>query len=706
MKKTCLIIFLIFTIVFSFSCKKKKDVSNIIVDTYPLKVMLNLYPEDAGNPIPPVNPDDGTGTDTTTENMVEIKILGTDNLYTETNISPDKAIMVDEGLTVSVKIKARTPADVIYVGGFPIEDVKDYSPISNEKYEFTTVMTGSKALIINISTDGTHELMEYKAFELRNEGRGYSRMYVHTNLDNALAGITENALASYKVGAKSFSIITLPKAQKYTLGLKAVPDGTYNLENWFPMLGISTGPDGTPDENGVIIPLTAGKKDDINAYVDASSIIDIVPHSIEDPIKLKAMFTAFPAWDGVSRVEPVRYGRSGYLVSLASEVAWIAYQTSIKNNFAGYIFQLQNDIDFNGHDFKGIAVGSQLFQGIIDGNGKSITNVRFLFDNSRAIDNNGFVGNLGISGVISNLTIASNVTIETIGGNNVGALVGRNFGKVFSSTNYADIDAGGTARAGNNIGGVVGYNDGVVSYAHNTGTISNAKSSVGGIIGYNTGKLYDSYNEGLIVGEYDVGGIVGLTENTITKVYNAGIVSNSNSTLLLPLGSNTGGLVGSIGIRGCQISHSYNVGEVTGGKYAGGVLGYSFGGAITIDRVYNIGIIQGNMAPVQVGGLIGGISATTTIGTSGTDGILNIYFLKNSTYNTGLSDNGIGIIEAGGTPPYSIDRYTDDFSSSVTGVGKHFKPITIWHVPGTPITEVINGISIRPILLGVGYQGD
>jgi hypothetical protein len=115
---------------------------------------------------------------------------------------------------------------------------------------------------------------------------------------------------------------------------------------------------------------------------------------------------------------------------------------------------------------------------------------------------------------------------------------------------------------------------------------------VGGLLGGNVGTVSNSYSSGNVNGGEFVGGLVGFNGETST-------VSNSYSTSNVNGSYGVGGLVGG---NVNAVSNSYSTGSVTGDNGTGGLLGLN-GEAGTVSNSYSTGNVTGSE---YVGGLVGG----------------------------------------------------------------------------------------------------
>ena len=80
----------------------------------------------------------------------------------------------------------------------------------------------------------------------------------------------------------------------------------------------------------------------------------------------------------------------------------------------------------------------------------------------------------------------------------------------------------------NNVGGIVGCNYGEVSYCYNKSKVRGTGSNTGGFVGANYGSISDCYNVGRVRGNSYVGGFVGINAENTEKT-KTGNISNSYS---------------------------------------------------------------------------------------------------------------------------------------------------------------------------------
>jgi hypothetical protein len=210
-------------------------------------------------------------------------------------------------------------------------------------------------------------------------------------------------------------------------------------------------------------------------------------------------------------------------------------------------------------------IGSEItrepFNGIYDGGGKFIQNLKIRGNDKRA----GLFGGLGRGGVIKNIRMLNT------------ALTG-----------------------GSTMGGICGESNGTILNCSVSGSISGA-DSVGGIVGYlfAESELADCSFIGNLTGNRQVGGIVGLSEGRVIKgSVNMGTITGKEFV---------GGIIGESREKDSAISSCANNGEVRGNSALGGIAGKITGGTIT--RCTNTAKIPG----VEQAGGIAGYSESVTI---------------------------------------------------------------------------------------------
>ena len=218
---------------------------------------------------------------------------------------------------------------------------------------------------------------------------------------------------------------------------------------------------------------------------------------------------------------------------------------------------------------------SQPFAGSFDGNGYTISGLQI---NRDTTDNQGLFGVTSSSTVISNIGLL-NAKVE--GRAKVAGLVGINRGQV----GYSYVVGNIRSKSGGTAGGLVASNDGgdiIGSYAISevSGT-----SSLGGLVGDNGGRIINSYADSivsaLVPGGSGFGGLAGRNRSLIANSYATGKILASGSSII-------GGLVGR-GDHGARIINGYASLSIEG-AIAGGLVGYKLG---SIENSYAVGELSG-----------------------------------------------------------------------------------------------------------------
>lgn len=272
-------------------------------------------------------------------------------------------------------------------------------------------------------------------------------------------------------------------------------------------------------------------------------------------------------------------------------------------------FIVTSDIDFGGDSIKPVAYNGVRFQGILDGNGKTLKG--FIYDNPNGFDNRidpnnpnrfvakgtGLFGSIGSVGVVKNLTI--NGTIRGYG--NIGGIAGYVYGTVENCVNkglvgtnsstavggitYRVAEGGivrncineGTVRPDNGSGGGQNYAAGIAYYTeagslvegcYNRGNVGHPEKNFnGGISMFAYGTLRDCHNEKVVLGASDLYGIT-------YSLGKDGIMENCSNTVdfNMPAAVNIFGLFAHTGSKGSgYIKGCFNTGNITSKATAAGL---------------------------------------------------------------------------------------------------------------------------------------
>lgn len=361
------------------------------------------------------------------------------------------------------------------------------------------------------------------------------------------------------------------------------------------------------------------------------------------------LFAQISIWNGDKKIWTKGTGteQDPYLIESAANLAKLAQNANsginannLKIVYENVYFKLTVDIDLNcSQTLKWLPIGYFnstsdyfYFGGNFNGNGHKILNLK-LYDVNR---------NTGLFGILRNSTIQNltfdktcNIVDNTFSDTkSVGMLAG----SIISSTiknckNYGSINCqasfSSTTLTGN-IGGLIGdaSQSKVINCSNHGNILCNSPnySNIGGIIGfgneinycYNTGKIEGKGSTTKSIYQQYIGGIVG-RGSTIKYCYNSGLISTEKVTLLT---YNSFGMIGGIigGGSSTSINSCFNNGDIIGGKYAAGILGFSDNGKDSIQNCYNTGSIS-------KGVILGGIHTKSANAGSGV--------VINNSYNTG-----------------------------------------------------------------------
>ena len=251
-------------------------------------------------------------------------------------------------------------------------------------------------------------------------------------------------------------------------------------------------------------------------------------------------------------------------------------------------FILMQDIDlgqYTGDEYNIIGSWVHGFTGVFDGNGHTISNFSYNFDNP-------FVGlfgqvadrDLGLPGEIRSLQLtAADVTGRYRVGGMVTYLAGGGI--------IRDCSVTGRVSGHSEVGGLVGTNLGEVTNCRVTNCLLEAHKNCGGIAGYNTGKMTYCYSAVSATGTGDsIGGLSG---------GNSGVVANCCTNSSVRAHVRSGGLVGLN--WGGTIRNCYAIGHASGDESVGGLVGDNWEG--TISNCYAAGSVA--IDESYLGGLLG-----------------------------------------------------------------------------------------------------
>lgn len=315
-----------------------------------------------------------------------------------------------------------------------------------------------------------------------------------------------------------------------------------------------------------------------------------------------------------------------YVIASADDFIMLAANANVNSRtYEGKVFKVTADLDFTGKTTEAIGSKDCMFNGILNGDNHTVSNLKVTVDGSGI----GLFNFIGEKGLVSDLVFdRTSVTGKDRTGSLVGALYGTvkgivNKGAVESTSNYA--------------GGIAGYvySSGKILECSNEGIVTVGTIYPSGIAGgTDPGSLIDAcVNRGKVVGNHYLAGIVGASKGTVTNCVNyADIVpregNDGNTTggiaaevygppsmekcvnygnINNPRGFKIGGIAGVIKSDANGGAYSFrncdNHGNITGKEYLGGIVGYASLN-LEMDSCLNEGNITGSAN--RCGGLVGG----------------------------------------------------------------------------------------------------
>ncbi|WP_206193249.1 beta strand repeat-containing protein, partial [Aliarcobacter cryaerophilus] len=272
--------------------------------------------------------------------------------------------------------------------------------------------------------------------------------------------------------------------------------------------------------------------------------------------------------------------------------------------------------------FNPLGDWSNSFKGIFDGLGHTISDLYINRNSTKYV---------GLFGYINNSS-----TVKNIG--------------------LTNVDITGNLYEGY-VGGLAGENNGLIQNSYSSGSV-NGNEQVGGLVGRNWGggRVQNSYASGSVTGFNEVGGLVGRSEgSTIENSYATGNVSGHSD-----IHSHVGGLVG---FNDGTIENSYASGTVNGDNWVGGLVGKKYGLIENsfYDKETNTAFMNDSSygeTKAEIVNLLTGSEWTTDSSKGrgyGTGGNTDLPFLKNVTkLSNTLFEDGFGTI----ANPYKITNWT------------------------------------------------
>ena len=384
-------------------------------------------------------------------------------------------------------------------------------------------------------------------------------------------------------------------------------------------------------------------------------------------------FPAKPAMD----LEGEGTAESPYLIKTPKDLATLAYLSNndatvrsttvtktvndveYRGVFAGKYFKLANDIDLANTKEAIRPIGSTeyMFEGVFDGGGKTISN--FSIENY-AYDYCGLFSEVGEKGEVKNLKMA-NAYVTSLG-YNVGAVAGRNFGKI---DNITLISPKVVASEGYNVGGVVGRSYGPMSNVTVEKAYVRSLGYSGGVVGSLYGSITNTNATGTVYGtgkQVFVGGVAGLVNKATAELPDAVVDNCSFSGSVYGTNSEVavGGLIGIFGNGSVTNSAAAAtaMGLSASACYVGGLIGTVY--QATVNNCYSTGYVSNPNTP-HCGGLIGKSSEYNT--SSGGSMVTNCY--SSAMLVTGSTASTRGLV---GTPTYITIGKGCYYDAQIAGV--------------------------------------
>lgn len=372
-----------------------------------------------------------------------------------------------------------------------------------------------------------------------------------------------------------------------------------------------SGPDGhtsaSADRDSLVTGLFPGTEyivtvkvtDDPN-YTDAES-------TLEGASVVSTLSAPTENWSDHADTSWYDSGSSEFTLTFASELAGLAKLVNSGTDFSGKTVKLGADIDLLAYQWTPIGNSSKSFQGIFNGNGKTI---RGLYVNT---------GYAGLFGKISGATIR-NLTLED--------------SYISSAENAGGIAAyvGKPSRIENCAAGET-----VTVYGRHSDPNNGGNYGAGGIVGmcYDENVITGCVNWSHVYGVHRIGGIVGnlVDACTITNCVNYGPIDATSAYV--------GGITG-FAYDESNVLNSANFGSVTGKDCVGGIVGKTQTKkkyTCNVLNCYNVGTVYGN---TYVGAIVGGRNTTD-------DAVHQCYYLEGCASNPYGYVKAVGIKTTGST---------------------------------------------------------
>ena len=362
-------------------------------------------------------------------------------------------------------------------------------------------------------------------------------------------------------------------------------------------------------------------------------------------------------------IEKIEYAADGRDIkevkTISNEEGFEEFREKVNSgdNFENTLVKLSSDLDLGGETWEPIGTASKPFNGVFNGNGHTINNLKLENASDSYKDDTGgdwkWIGLFGYNkGIIKNLGIVGATITENLDEkSSVGLIVGNNVGKIERCYNKANIEC----RVGGGLGGIAGRleSGGQIIECYNEGEFNITPIGKWGSACGIAGTVTDGSNgKGSIKKCYNKGNI------TCNQIYGNNYIASG----ICSMGSIT-------------IESNYNVGEIRlktteGEKHrypvASGIVGQASSNSSLLNN-YNVGaiIVETNdcLETVRKGSICGLIVQDMTIGD-----------------NFGFCSDGLEVIGPKVTEAVSVDiskaikyQKRDDMKSIAELLGPDFK---------------------------------
>lgn len=369
-------------------------------------------------------------------------------------------------------------------------------------------------------------------------------------------------------GEKNFSGVTITLRQDIDLGARKKEDGTWEGNQWTPIIGFL---DELQQNENSQTPITE------NTVVDET--VEVINENLK---RFAGVFNG----DGHT-IRGLYINSDKRYQGLFGVSTGIIQNLEIKNSYlnggegTGAIVGLNGGKILNSRISNTEVKGKDKVGGIA---GVCMTSawLQNCFSNEKCVvSGRDYVG--GIVGYVNNNSAIIQCENEAIvSGKNY---IGGNIGIIFYGSMVKDISNRSNCIIGEKyVGGIAGHSAAQLENCLSMNLLDNGyikgKEYVGGIVGLNyvMGDITSCVNKAkVIVEENNCGGIVGLNNSSISNCYNNGSIDASNCD-----GTKIGGICGQ-NISESFINTSYNIGKINFKIDANGVVGVDFG---TVTKCY------------------------------------------------------------------------------------------------------------------------